>query len=109
MFHTYVAYVLFGCLRMVVMVFRCFLSVSEACLCVSIAFRCMLQLLYLDISKVDRVLHLSSSPSAASSLTAPGGHPHDAAARSFRIGGAARPSSLIAWAARAPREARNGV
>ena len=77
--------------------------------CVSSTFRRMLQVLHPDISKVDRVLHLSSSPSAASSLTASGGHPHDAAARSFRIGGAARPSSLIAWAARAPREARNGV
>jgi hypothetical protein len=35
MFHTYVACILFGCLRMVAMVFKCFLdvfsSVLEAC------------------------------------------------------------------------------
>jgi hypothetical protein len=34
---------------------------------VSSAFRRMLQLLYLDVSKADWVLHLSSSPFAASS------------------------------------------
>jgi hypothetical protein len=34
-------------------------------LIVSTAFTRMLQLLYLDVSKVDRVLHLSSAPSAA--------------------------------------------
>jgi hypothetical protein len=34
-------------------------------LSVSTAFRHMLQLLYLDVSKVDWVLHLSSPPSVA--------------------------------------------
>jgi hypothetical protein len=65
-----VAYVLhihcmcFGCLRMVAMVlsvfqvfFKYFRSVF---LSVSTTFRRMLKLLYLDVSKVDRVLHLSS-------------------------------------------------
>ena len=70
---------------------------------VSTVFRRMLQLLYLDVSKVDRVLHLSSPPSAASSLPAPVGHPYDVAARSFQIGGAARPSPLVARAAWALR------
>ena len=50
---------------------------------VSTVFRRMLQLLYLDVSKVDQVLHLSS-PSAASSrcvlIPTSVGHPYDAAA-----------------------------
>ena len=59
---------------------------------VSTTFRRMLQLLYLDVSKVDRVLHLSSPSSAASSLPAPAGHLDDARARAFRIGGVTCPS-----------------
>jgi hypothetical protein len=43
-------------------VFRCFLVFS-----VSSAFRSMLQRLYLDVSKINWVLHLSSWPFAASS------------------------------------------
>jgi hypothetical protein len=68
--------------------FMCFRSISS----VSTAFRRMLLLLYLDVSTIDRVLHLLSPPSTASSqcvLPVPAGHPYDAAARSFRIGGAA--------------------
>jgi hypothetical protein len=70
MFHTYVACVLFGCLRTVVMVFKCFQVFffqvfQKHILSVSTAFRHMLQLLYLDVSKVDWVLHLSSPPSVA--------------------------------------------
>jgi len=74
---------------------------------VSTVFRRMLQLLYLDVSKVDRVLYLSSPPSITSSLPAPTGHLSDAAAGSFRIGGAVRPSPLCclgnaspAWSAK---------
>jgi hypothetical protein len=66
-------------------------------------FRRMLQLLYLDVSKIDRVLHLSSPPSATSSLSEPVGHPYDVAAGSFRIGGTARPSLLVARATRVSR------
>jgi hypothetical protein len=54
---------------------------------VSTAFKHMLQLLYLDASKVNQVLHLSSPPYVALSLPAPAGHPNDAASGSFRIGG----------------------
>jgi hypothetical protein len=61
----------------------------------------------LDISKVNRVLHLSSPPYATSSLPAPTGYPYDAAAGSFRIGGAARPFPLVARAVWAMRGARN--
>jgi len=66
---------------------------------VSTTFRRMLQLLYLDVLKVDYVLHLSSPPSATSSLLVPVGHLYDAIAVSFRIGGVVRPSSLVARAA----------
>jgi hypothetical protein len=55
------------------------------------------------------VLHLSSPPSAASSLPASVGHPYDVAVGSFRIGGATHPSSLVARAARASCGGRNGV
>jgi hypothetical protein len=57
-------------LRIVAMIFKYvsgIFNVSEAC------FR-LFQLLYLDDSKVDRVLHLFSPPSAASSLSALAGH-----------------------------------
>jgi hypothetical protein len=54
------------------------------------------------------VLHFSSPPSAVSSrcvlLQAPAGHPYDAAARSFRIEGAA-PLSLLSLGRRKPRMA----
>ena len=50
-------------LRMFYHGFKCFscvfASISDACISVSSDFRGMLQMLYLDISKVDRVLHLS--------------------------------------------------
>jgi hypothetical protein len=86
---------------MVAMFFKCFqvFFVQVFQKHVSTAFRRMLQLLYLDVSKVDRVLHLSSPPSATLSLPAPAGHPYDAAAGSFRIGGAARPFPLVAQVA----------
>ena len=64
MFHTYVASVLSGCCVCFTMVFKCFqvflqvfqIHVSS----ISSAFRRMLQVLYLNVSKVDRVLHLPS-------------------------------------------------
>ena len=64
MFHTYVANILFGCCVCFIMVFKCFqvflqvfrMYVSS----ISSAFRRMLQVLYLDVSKVDRLLHLPS-------------------------------------------------
>jgi hypothetical protein len=62
----------------------------------------------LDVSKVDRVLHLSSPPFVASSLPKPAGHPYDAAAESFRIGGASRPSPLVTPAVQGPRATQNG-
>jgi hypothetical protein len=58
----------------------------------------MLQLLYLDVSKVDWVLSLSSAPSVAQSVSALVGHSYAAAAWSFRIEGVTRPSPLVAWA-----------
>ena len=114
MFHTYVACVLFGCLRMVAMVLKCFSCVFFQVLqkqvsSISTAFILMLQLLYLDISKVDQVLHLPSLTSATSSLPVMARHPYDAMAGSYRIVGVARPSPLVARAARAPCGARNGV
>jgi hypothetical protein len=42
---------------------------------VSTTFRHMLQPLYLDVSKVDRMSHLSFPPSSASSLPPPARHP----------------------------------
>jgi hypothetical protein len=54
------------------------------------------------------VASLLLSPFAASSLPEPAGHPYDAAAGPFRIGGAARPSPLVTQATLAPRAARNG-
>jgi hypothetical protein len=95
MFQTYAACVLSGCcvwLQWFSSVFRCFFQVFEKHVSsVSSAFVRMLQLLYLDVSKVDRVLHLSSSSSATSSrcvLSALVKYPYDATAMSFRIGGA---------------------
>jgi hypothetical protein len=94
--------------------FMCLRSISS----VSTAFRRMLQLLYLNVLRVDRVLHLSSPPSTASSrcvLLVPAWHPYDAAAGSFRIGGAAPLPLLslgqhgrLAWSAR-NRVQRAGV
>jgi hypothetical protein len=72
-------------LRMFAMVFKyfqvIFSSVLEAAFNCFICLRRMLQVLHLDISKIDRMLHLSSSSSAASPryllllLLAPVGHP----------------------------------
>jgi len=89
-------------LPMVAMVFNCvlgvFSSVSEA------SFKCFnclqtyIATVVFGCFKSRSVLHLSSPPSTASSLPTPAGHSNDAAAGSFRIGGAARPSPLVAWA-----------
>jgi hypothetical protein len=57
-------------LRIVAMVFDCFRIIFLSVLTV---FRRMLQLLYLDVSKVDQVLYLSSPLSAVSSLSTPQG------------------------------------
>ena len=54
MFPTYVACVLLGCFRCVFQVFQKHIS------SVSTVFRRILQLLYLDVSKVDLILYLSS-------------------------------------------------
>ena len=61
MLYTYVACVLFGCLRIVAMVFKCVSGVFFKCFIsmfssVSTAFSRRLQLLFLDVSKADRVL-----------------------------------------------------
>jgi hypothetical protein len=54
--------IVFWMLRMFAMVFKCFLSVSQVfrmlVSSVSSVFFCMLQLLHLNISKVDQVLHM---------------------------------------------------
>jgi hypothetical protein len=59
------------------------------------------------------VLHLSSSPSAASSrcvlLSGSAGHPYNATARSFRIGGAAPFPSCRSGGAGPAWSAGNGV
>jgi hypothetical protein len=111
MFHTYVACVFIWMLRVVAMVFKCisgfFQVFQNHVSSVSVVFRRMLQLLFLDVSKVDRVLHLFSPPSAASSLPKPTRHPYDSTAGSFQIGGVARPSPLVTWAVRTPHAARN--
>jgi hypothetical protein len=96
MFQTYVACVLFGCCVWLQWVSSAFKVFSEHVSSVSTVFRRMLQLLYLDILKVDQVLHLSSPLSAASSLPALARHPYDAVAGSFQIEGAARPTPLVA-------------
>jgi hypothetical protein len=86
MFYTYVAHILSGCcvcftwfssgFQMFLQVFQ--MHVSS----VSSTFRSMLQVLHLDISKVDRVLHLvPSSPWIASPwclhlLSVPAWHPN---------------------------------
>jgi hypothetical protein len=112
MFCTYVACVLFRCcvwLQWFSSVFQVFFSsVSEACFK---CFNCLQTYVVIVVFglKVDQVLHLSFPPSAASSLPASVGHQYDSVAGSFRIGGTTRPSPLVAWAAQAPRGARNGV
>jgi hypothetical protein len=91
----FIACVLSGCcicLQWFSSVFRCFFQVFQKHVpSVLSAFRRMLQLLHLDASKANRMLHLSSSPSAASSrcvlLPVLVGHLYDAAGRSSRIGG----------------------
>jgi hypothetical protein len=92
-------------LRMFAMVFKCFHVFFQVfqkhVSSVSSVFRRMLQLLYLDVSKANRVLHLSS-PSVASSrcvlLPAQARHPYDATAGSFQM---PPPSPLVARAAQA--------
>jgi hypothetical protein len=56
--HIYVAKCFIWMLRMFTMVFRCFLSVSAYVSSVLYVFFCTLQVLYLDVLKVDRVLHI---------------------------------------------------
>jgi hypothetical protein len=96
---THTLHVFIWMLRMVAMVFQVFQKYVSSVLT---TFRRMLQLLYLNVSKVDRVLHLSTPPSAASSLPTPAGHPYDAAAGSLSF-----PSLLLGWCG--PRWARNRV
>jgi hypothetical protein len=69
-FHTYVTYVLSGCC-ICLHWFQVFSGVyfqafQNHVSSVSSAFRCTLLLLHLDVLKIDRVLHLSPLPSAAS-------------------------------------------
>jgi hypothetical protein len=110
MFHTYISCVLSRWLQWFSSIFRCFFQVYQKhVLSVSSTFRRMLQLLYLDVSKVDRVLHLSSSPSATSSrcilLSTSVGHLYDATVGSFQIEGTASfPSCRLGSAG--PRGAR---
>jgi hypothetical protein len=62
MFHTYVARVLFGCCVWLQWFSSVFFKVFKKHVSsVSTAFRRILQLLYFDVSKVNRVLHLFSS------------------------------------------------
>ena len=79
---------------------------------VSTAFRHMLQLLYLDVSKIDRVLHLSS-PSAASSrcvlLPTSVGHAYDAAAGPSELEALHPSHSCRSGPAGPTCSARNGV
>jgi hypothetical protein len=61
MFHTYVVSVLYGCcicLQWFSIVFKCFASVADACCKYFSCFVCMLQVFYLNVSKVDRMLHI---------------------------------------------------
>jgi hypothetical protein len=53
--------VLYGCcicLQWFSIVFKCFASVADTCCKCFSCFVCMLQVFYLDVSKVDRVLHI---------------------------------------------------
>jgi hypothetical protein len=60
---TYVVNILSGCCISVALVFKCFMCFFQVFQMhvsnVSSVFIRMLQVLYLDVSKVDRVLHLS--------------------------------------------------
>ena len=84
-----------------------FLSVSEACFkCFNCLQTYVATVVFGCFKRRSGVASLHPS-SVASSLPAPAGHPYDAAAVSFRIGGAARPSSLCcsggagpAWSAK---------
>jgi hypothetical protein len=93
-----------GCLCMVAMVFKCFSgvfsSVSKAC------FKCFNCLQTYVATVVFGCLKTRSGVAfLLPSLPGLAGHPYDAAAGFFRIGGAARPSPLVARVARAPRGA----
>jgi hypothetical protein len=96
---------------MVAIFFKCvscvFFQVFQKYKCFNCLSDVYCNCLYLDVSKVHRVLHLSSPPSTASSLPEPAGHPYDAAAGSFRIGDTTHPSPLVGRAARAPLAVRN--
>jgi hypothetical protein len=83
MFHTYIASVLSRCCVYFTMVLRCFCKCFQIHVSsVSSVFRRMLQVLHLDVSKIDRVLHLAPSSSSAASprclylLLALAGHPN---------------------------------
>jgi hypothetical protein len=64
-FHMYVCKCFICMLHMFAMVFKCFsgvfASVSDACFKCFIYLFCMLQLLHLNILKIDRVLHMGST------------------------------------------------
>jgi hypothetical protein len=61
-FHTYVASVSSGCCMCLAMIFKCFQVFTRVFQTlvsnVSSVFFCMLQLLHVNVSKVDRVLHI---------------------------------------------------
>jgi hypothetical protein len=83
MLHVFYLDIAYGCNG-----FQVFSNIFSS---ISTILRHMLQLLYLDISKVDQVLHLFFPPSTASSqcvfLLVPARHPFDTAAGSFQIRG----------------------
>ena len=86
MFHTYVASVLSECcicLQWPSSVFMCFCNYFRLISSVSLVFRHILQVLHLDVSKVDRVLHmLQCDPPAV----AAGGGARGRAGRRRRVG-----------------------
>jgi hypothetical protein len=58
MFHMYVASLLYMCLQWLSRLFRCFASVSDICYKCFSCFGHMLQVFYVDVTKVDLVLHM---------------------------------------------------
>jgi hypothetical protein len=58
LFHSYVASVLYGCCIYLQGHFKCFASVSGGCFMCFSRFGRMLQMFYLDVAKVDMVLHM---------------------------------------------------
>jgi hypothetical protein len=63
MFRTYVTSVLFECCVCFTMIFKCFpcvfVSVSDACFKCFIYLQMYVAMLHMDVSNVDRVLHIS--------------------------------------------------